>query len=189
MKILSIYINDLVDNKIDIICDWAVKNAVTNIYIFSNNTDRNNLKKIVSKLPCDVNVSFFLDSTSSYELSGKDIKEILKDRNDIKFISDMMVRFNYQDKVINLVNDLIEKEDLIQLIDMDSYNYNIFILRENNYEFNFKLISNVKVLYVSIPSLNDKNDFVLLETKNAVVIGKHLILKDNKIITDVLFKV
>lgn len=189
MKILSFCLRDLIDDKLDTILEWAISNNVSDIYILSSGVEKNSLSKVVTKLPENIKISFFLDSASSYDLSVNDLKVILKGKDNVTFISDVLEKINCNNTIINLVNDFVEQDDLSESVDFTSPNYNIFVLRENKYKFSFKVFSNSKSVFVSMPFLNDNGDMLLIDKRNNIVCGEHLSLKDSIVVSSVLFKI
>lgn len=185
MKMLGIYINNNV-KKLDNILSWALDKNIYNLYLFTNGIFKEDLSKLVYKIPNNINTIIFLDSESSYNLSRKDLDECLGSKNNISFISDAIRKIYYNDKTIILVNDLIEKDNLDNLV---GSNYSIIISSEDSYDFSYKINKDMKSIYISLASLDICDDFILLEEKNDIIIGNHLILKNNLINSEVLFKV
>ena len=185
MKMLCIYVNEDI-KKLNCILSWALNKNIYSLYLFTNGLYKENLANLVKNIPDKINAYVFLDSESSCNLSRKDLDECINNKNNISFIADAIRNVYYSDKTIFLVNDLIEKDNLDEIINS---NYNIVISSENSYEFSYKINKDVKCIYVSLSSLDNSNDFIFLEKINDVVVGNHCLVKNNDIELSTIFRV
>ena len=83
MKMLVVSINDFVNEKFNIILNWALNNNITNINILSNGFNKDKLLKLKDEVPStSIDIKLYLDYKDSYKLSENDIKNCLLNRND-----------------------------------------------------------------------------------------------------------
>lgn len=189
MKILILTINDYVDEKINIILNWALKNNVTDIKMLSNGFNKEKLMLLKDKIAnINTTIKFFLDYKDSYKLSGKDIKECTYGRDDLFVEVSFSEKFNINNKNIYIMNNLYRDIDFLNILENEK-NYNIFICKNDKFIFDFQLNLSMKSVFVGVPYLNTSNDFVVLETKNNRIDGYHLIIDNDVVKEEVLFKI
>ena len=176
MKMLVVSINDFVNEKFNIILNWALNNNITNINILSNGFNKDKLLKLKDEVPStSIDIKLYLDYKDSYKLSENDIKNCLLNRNDL-FIER------------NIINNLYNNIDFLSMIE-DNNNYNIFIYKDKKYSFDFQLNLSMKSIFIGIPYLNDYDDFIVLDINNNRIDGYHYNIKNDNIYEEVLFKI
>lgn len=189
MKSLFYSLSDLSNNKINLISNYIKDNKIDNLYIYVTNFNKDKLSEFISLLDDKTNIMLFLDTSSSYNLSINDLNNLIINKKNINFSFEAFYTIKYKNININLVTDIIDKEDIVEFVDLDSLKYEVFIIKDNKYKFDFKIFPNTKGVFISIPYINKKNDIFLIERNNGVVEGSSLKIDKDYFEKTILFKI
>lgn len=188
MKMLIIAINDYVDNKINMIFNWALSNNITNIYVLSNGFNKDKLLAIKDHLPSNgIDIKMYLDYKDSFKLSENDLNRF--SRGDLSFDLNVMDKYNFNNKRINIINNNYKKIDFLNILETSKDGYDLFVFKDNSFRFDFQLNYSMKSVLVGVPYLNNENDFIVVDTSNNRIDGYHLIIDKDVIKKEVLFKI
>ena len=162
MKMLVVSINDFVNEKFNIILNWALNNNITNINILSNGFNKDKLLKLKDEVPStSIDIKLYLDYKDSYKLSENDMKNCLLNRNDLFIERNIINQYEFYNKRINIINNLYNNIDFLSM----------------------------KSIFIGIPYLNDYDDFIVLDINNNRIDGYHYNIKNDNIYEEVLFKI
>lgn len=189
MKSLFYSLSDLSNNKLNLISNYIKDNNIDNLYVYVSKFNKDKLSELISFLDDKTNIMIFLDTSSSYNLSVKDLNDLIIDRKNINFSFEAFYTIKYKNTNINLVTDIIDKEDIVEFVDLDSLKYEVFIIKDNKYKFDFKIFPNTKGVFISIPYINKNNEIVLIERNNGVVEGSSLKIDKDYFDKTILFKI
>lgn len=188
MKMLIIAINDYIDKKKDIVFNWALNNNITNIYILSNGFDKEKLLNLKEDLPSNgIGIKMYLDYKDSFKLSENDLKSF--SREDLSFDVIVMDKYNVNNKRINIINNNYKKIDFLNILETSKEGYDLFVFKDNSFRFDFQLNHSMKSVLVGVPYLNNNNDFLVVDTSNNRIDGYHLIIDNDIVKKEVLFKI
>ena len=143
MKSLFYSIKNIANDKLSLISKYIKNNNIANLYIYVTNFNKDKLEELITILDNKTNILIFLDSSTSYNLSIKDINGLIKDKKNINFSFEAFYTIKYKNTNINLVTDIIDKEEIVEFVDLDSLKYEVFIIKDNKYKFDFKIFPNI----------------------------------------------
>ena len=119
MKSLFYSLSDLSNNKINLISNYIKDNKIDNLYIYVTNFNKDKLNDFISLLDDKTNIMLFLDTSSSYNLSINDLNNLIINKKNINFSFEAFYTIKYKNININLVTDIIDKEDIVEFVDLD----------------------------------------------------------------------
>lgn len=188
MRMLIMAINDYVDDKIKIVFDWALNNEITNIKILSNGFNKEKLLNLKEHLPSNgIKIKMYLDYKDSFKLSENDLKSFA--REDLAFDVIVMDKYNVNNKRINIINNNYKKIDFLNILENSKDGYDLFVFKDDLFRFDFQLNHSMKSVLVGVPYLNNENDFIVIDDSNNRIDGYHLIIDNDIVKNEVLFKI